>query len=373
MRGTGGAARRDPRAGESLGADEHARGAVAHLERDRIAVARRADGHGEFPRRPVREARKRSRRRRSSCRRRRIRAAGSFTRWSWTTNASRKSCATWATPGYVSLEMEGKEAPDTAVPKSIAMLREAFAWATLTPCGLDARREEELRRAAEPLCEVDRVAEFHLRRIDLVGPDLKPREPRRAVDRGERAIHGVEAAGDFDAADARNIEAGVEGLPAVADIDLHVGVEIHRRAGILEGHVRDVAGDVARGDIEAAAERDGGVREVAADAEALRDDFARRRCTGCRSRSGIRYSCAPSRRSPARAEARAALAELLEGEVHQPVRVAVAARQRVAEQVRRTARRPAPASIDRPRDSPARDGTAIKESWRIVGAARRAG
>lgn len=29
--------------------------------------------------------------------------------------------------GYVSLEMEGKEDPDTAVPKSIAMLREAFA------------------------------------------------------------------------------------------------------------------------------------------------------------------------------------------------------------------------------------------------------
>jgi sugar phosphate isomerase/epimerase len=28
--------------------------------------------------------------------------------------------------GYVSLEMEGKEAPDTAVPKSIALLREAF-------------------------------------------------------------------------------------------------------------------------------------------------------------------------------------------------------------------------------------------------------
>ena len=29
--------------------------------------------------------------------------------------------------GYISLEMEGKEDPDTAVPKSIAMLREAFA------------------------------------------------------------------------------------------------------------------------------------------------------------------------------------------------------------------------------------------------------
>ena len=29
--------------------------------------------------------------------------------------------------GYISLEMEGKEAPDTAVPKSLTMLREAFA------------------------------------------------------------------------------------------------------------------------------------------------------------------------------------------------------------------------------------------------------
>jgi len=28
--------------------------------------------------------------------------------------------------GYVSLEMEGKEGPDTAVPKSIVMLRQAF-------------------------------------------------------------------------------------------------------------------------------------------------------------------------------------------------------------------------------------------------------
>ena len=28
--------------------------------------------------------------------------------------------------GYISLEMEGKENPDTAVPKSIAMLRKAF-------------------------------------------------------------------------------------------------------------------------------------------------------------------------------------------------------------------------------------------------------
>ena len=29
--------------------------------------------------------------------------------------------------GWVSLEMEGKEDPNTAVPKSIAMLRQAFA------------------------------------------------------------------------------------------------------------------------------------------------------------------------------------------------------------------------------------------------------
>ena len=29
--------------------------------------------------------------------------------------------------GYISLEMEGKENPDSAVPKSIALLRKAFA------------------------------------------------------------------------------------------------------------------------------------------------------------------------------------------------------------------------------------------------------
>ena len=29
--------------------------------------------------------------------------------------------------GYISLEMEGKEAPAIAVPKSLAMLRKAFA------------------------------------------------------------------------------------------------------------------------------------------------------------------------------------------------------------------------------------------------------
>jgi sugar phosphate isomerase/epimerase len=37
--------------------------------------------------------------------------------------------------GYISIEMEGKENPDTAVPKSIAMLRRAFAQAARAPGG----------------------------------------------------------------------------------------------------------------------------------------------------------------------------------------------------------------------------------------------
>ena len=47
-----------------------------------------------------------------------------LTRWSASSLARLLAEAGYA--GYVSLEMEGKEDPDTAVPKSIAMLREAF-------------------------------------------------------------------------------------------------------------------------------------------------------------------------------------------------------------------------------------------------------
>ena len=47
------------------------------------------------------------------------------TRWTWTTSGLRASGSA-GFPGCVSLEMEGKEPAETAVPKSLAVLRSAF-------------------------------------------------------------------------------------------------------------------------------------------------------------------------------------------------------------------------------------------------------
>ena len=52
-------------------------------------------------------------------------AAASGTRWRSITSAWPTSCAKRHTTG-TSLEMEGNEAADTAVPKSLALLRSAF-------------------------------------------------------------------------------------------------------------------------------------------------------------------------------------------------------------------------------------------------------
>ena len=46
--------------------------------------------------------------------------------------------------------------------------------------------------------------------------------------------------------------------------DLEVGVEIHRRAGIEVADIGQMPGDVAGGNIEAAAQRDGHVGKIAA-------------------------------------------------------------------------------------------------------------
>ena len=80
----------------------------------------------------------------------------------------------------------------------------------------------------ETLGEVDRVAQFYFRGIDLVVPDIEPTQSRGAVECGEGAFHGIESAGDVNASDAGDVEAGVVGVPAMAEIDLKVGVKIHR-------------------------------------------------------------------------------------------------------------------------------------------------
>ena len=86
---------------------------------------------------------------------------------------------------------------------------------------------------------------------------------------GQRDIGSVAAMRDEDAADARRIIARIESVPAPAQIDLDPGGEIHRLVRRRQTNVGDVAGAIARRNIETTAESDGEMRIVAADAPAL--------------------------------------------------------------------------------------------------------
>ena len=63
----------------------------------------------------------------------------------------------------------------------------------------------------------------NLLRVHLVSPDLEVGKLGFAVDGGKGAIHGVRTVGDFDAADARDIEARVEGQPLLSKIHFAAG------------------------------------------------------------------------------------------------------------------------------------------------------
>ena len=65
---------------------------------------------------------------RPSCRPRPTTAAGSGTRWIWTTRGSPRILRQHRYRGYISLEFEGREDYRTAVPKSLAVLRTAFTF-----------------------------------------------------------------------------------------------------------------------------------------------------------------------------------------------------------------------------------------------------
>lgn len=128
-------------------------------------------------------------------------------------------------------------------------------------------------RAIEPFGQINWIADGNLLWIDLISPDLKMGQAGLAIDGRKRAVHCVRPVRDLDSTDALDIVARVEGQPFMSEINLAVGMKVHRRAGINVADVRQMAGDVARGQVERAAEGDGRVREIAADAVTPRDDF----------------------------------------------------------------------------------------------------
>ncbi len=144
---------------------------------------------------------------------------------------------------------------------------------TLANCSCPALIEPQCLCAIKPLGQVNRIADGHLLRIHLISPDLKISKVRLAINRGKSAVHRVRAVRDLDAANTRNIETRIEGEPFIAEINFAIGVKIHRRAGINVADVRQMAGDVTGRQIEGAAQSNGRVREITADAITPFNDF----------------------------------------------------------------------------------------------------
>jgi hypothetical protein len=93
--------------------------------------------------------------------------------------------------------------------------------------------------------------------------------------------------------------------------------------------------DVARRKIETPAQRDRHVREVAANAEALRQHLAGRRVRAARAPAILDVFMHPIADRLHAPQPLRHLAKFREREIHEPIRVAVPARERVAEQLRR--------------------------------------
>ena len=84
-----------------------------------------------------------------------------------------------------------------------------------------------------------------------------------------RDVGGIEPARDDDTADARHVVACVERVPAPVEKNFRPGVEVHQRGIERYADISEIAVAIARGNVHGPAERDGEMREVAADTEPL--------------------------------------------------------------------------------------------------------
>src|SRR5580704_2719252 len=104
---------------------------------------------------------------------------------------------------------------------------------------------------------------------DLVGPDPEGLEGVGTEGGGDRDVGGVTAARDEDASDAGDVVSRIERVPGTSEIGLEPSGEVHRRGVLGDADVAEIPGAIARGDVQATAEGDGQVGEVAADTLAL--------------------------------------------------------------------------------------------------------
>lgn len=105
----------------------------------------------------------------------------------------------------------------------------------------------------------------------FIRPDGEFAEFGDAEGCGQGYVYGVAAVGHEDSAYSSGVVSGVAGPPLAAEVDFEPGAEIAWGGG-RDADFAEVAGGVTGGDIHAAAEGDGEMGEVAADALALAVD-----------------------------------------------------------------------------------------------------
>lgn len=146
----------------------------------------------------------------------------------------------------------------------------------------------------------------------------------------ERDVSGVASTRDHNPANSWNIVARIERMPRTVEENLDPSAEIHR---IDDRHtdVAQMAIHVACGDIEAAAEGDRQMREVAAHPDTLMESFERRACCAglhiVETDVGMHEVADGLHPAPATRN----LSEYIPGDLAETIRLAIAAAHEVAE------------------------------------------
>lgn len=109
----------------------------------------------------------------------------------------------------------------------------------------------------------------------FVRPDFKADDRIWSESLRNWNVRGITALRDQDASDPRNIVACVKGVPVAAEIGLKPAGKVTCRVGRRHADITEIAGAISRGNVHAAAERDGKVRIVAADPFALIENIPR--------------------------------------------------------------------------------------------------
>jgi hypothetical protein len=111
---------------------------------------------------------------------------------------------------------------------------------------------------------------------DFVGPDGERLELIDSKRRRQGNIGGITTAGHEHAPDAGNVVTRVKRVPLPAQECLEPRAEIHRAWRRWQADIAQIAGAIARGHIQAAAQGDREVREIAAYTRALMIGVPRR-------------------------------------------------------------------------------------------------